>query len=179
MKKITRFQDISKFPQAYYSITVTVDSLQSTLDMWNTREDELILNPEWQRGHVWTEAQQIAFVEYFLKNGTTGRDIFFNCTSWQSGYNTPIYLLDGLQRITAVLAFMANKFKVFGSYYSEFTDKLRMCEAKFNFHMLNLSSKKELLKVYIDHNSGGTPHNPEEIARIQKMMDETPENETI
>jgi hypothetical protein len=171
MKKITRFQDIPKFPQAYYSITVTIDHLKSTLELWSTREEELILNPEWQRGHVWNEAQQIAFMEYFLKNGTTGRDIFFNCSTWQ--------ILDGLQRITAALAFLDNKIPIFGSYYSEFTDRVRMSDGKFTFHMLCLASKKELLKVYIDHNSGGTPHNPEEIARIQKMMDDTPENETL
>jgi hypothetical protein len=179
MTKITRFQDIPKFPQAYYSITVSIAYLKDTLASWSTRENELILNPEWQRGHIWTEQQQIAFMEYFLKNGTTGRDIFFNCSTWQKGYSTPIYLLDGLQRITAALAFLDNKIPIFGTYYSEFTDRIRMSEGKFNFHMLCLSSKKDLLKVYIDHNSGGTPHNAEEIARIQQMMDETKEDETL
>lgn len=29
-----------------------------------------------QRQHVWTEDQQIAYIEFFLKGGISGRDVF-------------------------------------------------------------------------------------------------------
>ena len=31
----------------------------------------LQFNPDFQRGHVWTEGQQIAFMEFLLKGGKT------------------------------------------------------------------------------------------------------------
>ena len=175
-----KFADIPQFPQAYYSIHVDLCSLKSTLDHWNERESPLILDPEWQRGRVWTEDQQISFMEYFLKGGTTGRDIYFNCSSWMAGFDTPVYCLDGLQRLTAAEEFLDDKIKVFGHYFSEYEDRPRIVSnARFVFNMLCLKNKKELLKVYIDFNSGGTPHKPKEIERIQKMMEDTPEDVTI
>ena len=38
----------------------------------------LQLNPEFQRGHVWTEEQQIAWVEYYLRGGKSGNTIYLN-----------------------------------------------------------------------------------------------------
>jgi (p)ppGpp synthase/HD superfamily hydrolase len=80
MTKITRFQDIPKFPQAYYSITVSINYLKDTLASWSTRENELILNPEWQRGHIWTEQQQIAFMAGIRVNGIDDVGIVNNIT---------------------------------------------------------------------------------------------------
>jgi len=37
----------------------------------------------------------------------------------------------------------------------------------------------KLLNVYIDHNSGGTPHNRSEIDRIRTMMASTPDDELV
>lgn len=47
------FRDISQFPKAHYKINVDIKYLNETLDSWNRKETPLILNPEWQRGHVW------------------------------------------------------------------------------------------------------------------------------
>src|SRR6478736_5113622 len=106
-----KFADIDRFPHSSYCVGVELKYLKEHLVRWDERCEELphcrlIMDPEFQRGHVWTESQQVAFVEYLLKGGRMGRDVFFNCSSWQGNYTTPIYCLDGLQRITACLAFM-------------------------------------------------------------------------
>ena len=36
----------------------------------------LQMQPWFQRQHVWTEDQQVAYIEFFLKGGISGRDIF-------------------------------------------------------------------------------------------------------
>ena len=36
----------------------------------------LVLNPDFQRGHVWTEEQQTAYIEYLLMGGMSGRTIY-------------------------------------------------------------------------------------------------------
>jgi len=178
-----KFRDIPKFPRAYYSIHVDLNSLNSTIDHWSESlangKDNLVLNPEWQRGHVWTKKQQISFMEFMLRGGTTGMDVYFNCSSWMSEFNTKIYCVDGLQRLSAALAFVNNKLPVFGTLFKDYEDSSRITDNRFIFNMLNLKSKKELLNLYIMFNSGGTQHKPKEIARIQAMMDATDPNETI
>lgn len=178
--KYNNYQDIPQFPQAYYRTDVSFDYLEETLKQWDDRENTpLILNPEWQRGHVWTISQQVSFVEYSLKGGTTGREIYFNCSSWQGGYNTPIYCVDGLQRLTAVRAFMSNQIPAFGTLRKDFKGGFRLSHNRFSFNMLMVKNKKDLLKVYLDFNSGGTPHNQKELDRVTKMIEDTDESEIL
>jgi uncharacterized protein with ParB-like and HNH nuclease domain len=176
-----RFRDIEQFPRAYYQVNIDIDGVKRALDNWDEPHhgSPLILNPDFQRGHVWTEKQQIAFLEYFFKGGTTGRDIYFNCSSWQEGYNTPIYCVDGLQRLTAAIAFIENKIKVYGGYLKDYEDRPRMITNTFIFHMLKIRNKKELLKIYLDFNSAGTKHSTKELDRIAKMIQDTPETEVL
>lgn len=177
-----KFKNIKQFPHSSYFVHVELAYLKEHMERWDTKSEKLpnhflVMEPEFQRGHVWSKDQQIKFMEYMLKGGKTGRDVYFNCSSWQIEYNTPIYCVDGLQRITAALAFLNNEIPVFGAYFHEYEDKPR--EAHFIFHVLKLRSKKELLNIYVDLNSGGTPHNQVEIDRVKKMIEETSESETI
>lgn len=176
-----RFNDIEQFPHSHYRVSVDLDDVEAVLNRYDRPDmgSPLILNPEWQRGHVWSQEQKTAFIEYFLKGGTTGREIYFNCSSWGTDYNTPTYCVDGLQRLTAAMEFVKNEFKAFGHYYGEFDGSPRMIRNSFSFNVLCVRNKRDLLKVYIDFNSGGTPHNPSEIERIKKMLEETSVEEVL
>ena len=71
--KITRYIDIPQFTrdgnwQADFDFLGLVDFMKEEI---NTQG--LQLNPDFQRGHVWTNEQQIAFLEYFLKGGKSDR----------------------------------------------------------------------------------------------------------
>lgn len=141
-------------------------------------EDEyykLQLNPNFQRGHVWTEEQQVSYVEFLLRGGKSAKVIYFNKPSWQSsaiidGYDDFV-CVDGLQRLTAVMRFLNNEIKVFDTYYKDFEDKLPMgIDLVFNIN--NLKTEKEVLQWYVDMNAGGTPHTNDEIERVKKMIDE-------
>ena len=172
------FNEIPQFPRANYQIHVEWHYLKQQLESWDEPkcDSPLILNPDFQRGHVWSDAQRSSFIEYSLKGGTTGKDIYFNCSSWNKKFNTPVYCIDGLQRLTAVLKFIDNEVPAFGKYFKEYEGKLRI---HFCLHMLNISSKKELLKIYLDHNSGGVIHSQAELIKVQKMIDETNPDEVL
>lgn len=177
--KLTKFKDIPKFPRSTYSVNVDVRYVMQTLEDWGKDTTPVILNPEWQRGHVWKKRQQISYLEYFFMGGKTGRDIYFNCSSWMAGFNTPIYCLDGLQRITAIQRFFDNEIPVFGTLYRDYEDSPRLIDSTFIFHVLEIESKKELLRIYYDFNAGGTPHNPKELERIKNLIAATGEDETL
>lgn len=175
MNKITKFKDIPQLINVgSYQINMPLEYIIDKIKKWE--EDEyygLQLIPDFQRGHVWTEEQQIAYIEYLLKGGKSARIIYFNMPSWMDKSRTDyddFVCVDGLQRLTAVIKFMNNELKVFGSYYNEFEDNLRNIDLLFNIN--NLQTKKEVLQWYIEFNSGGTPHSNEEIERVKNMLKE-------
>lgn len=140
-----------------------------------SQEDELNLqlNPVFQRGHVWSEEQQIAYIEFILRGGKSSRIIYFNCPAWNHSVEKDAYnafvCVDGLQRITAVLRFMNNEIPAFGTYYKDYEDKLPL-NADLLININDLQTEKEIMQWYIDLNAGGTPHTNEEIQRVRNIM---------
>jgi len=83
MAKYTLFEEV---PQFITSGSYTVDQPLEYLPKWledMTKELGLEMNPDFQRGHVWTEDQQCKYIEFLLRGGKSGRDIYFNYPSWR------------------------------------------------------------------------------------------------
>lgn len=150
------------------------------LKNWLINHEEelgLDLNPDFQRGHVWTREQQIAYVEFLLRGGKSGRTIYFNHPSWMCekkvGYNDFV-CVDGLQRLTAVFKFLDDEIPAFGNLLSEFEDKLPF-DIDLLLNINNLQTKKEVLTWYLEMNDGGTPHSADEIKRVRKLLEDSAE----
>ena len=73
-----KFSDIQKFPRSYYAVNVSFDYLAETLKEWDQRAvgNPLILNPEWQRGHVWRIQSKKDLLKVYidLNSGGTPHD---------------------------------------------------------------------------------------------------------
>lgn len=178
MVKITKFRDIPQLTSVgNYQVNMPLEYIPDRIKEW--QEDDyykLQLNPDFQRGHVWSEDQQIAYIDYLLRGGQSARIIYFNKPDWQGGggklqgdYNDFV-CVDGLQRLTAVLRFMNNEIKVFGTFFCEFEDRIPF-DIDLLFNVNNLKTKKEVLQWYIEFNSGGTPHTQNEIERVKRMLE--------
>lgn len=173
--KITRYRSIPKFTRdGNYAVDMVPDYLLEWIDR-EQRENGLDLYPDFQRGHVWTEKQQSAFIEYILRGGKSGRDLYFNCPFWQDKKQPGTYqefvCVDGLQRITAWEHFLNDRIPVFGSLHSEYTDRYPY-GLTMRVHVNELKTRKEVLQWYIDMNAGGTPHSEEEIERVRALLRE-------
>lgn len=174
--KYTKFAEIPRFTRdASYAVDYPLDYLIRWIKSEEI-ESRLQLCPIFQRGHVWTEQQQIAFLEFLLRGGKTGRDLYFNCPSWhrqvKSGNYNEFVCVDGLQRITAIQKFLENKIQVFRSFYYEYTDKMRFCQDTMRVHINDLKTEEEVLQWYIDLNAGGTPHTNDEIERVRHLLND-------
>lgn len=132
---------------------------------------KLDMDPEFQRGHVWTEDQQIAYVEFKLRGGSGSNEIQFNCVGWMSTFKGPFVLVDGKQRLNAVLRFLHNEIPAFGYLYRDYEDRLPN-HAEFIFCVNNLPNMKSVLNWYLEMNSGGTPHTQEELDKVRKMLED-------
>lgn len=153
-----------------YSVNVWLHHIKDTLDRF-IKEDGLDMDVDFQRAHVWTREQQIAYVEHILKGGRSGREILFNHPGWQRSYKGTMVLVDGKQRLTALLDFLDGKLPVFGCYFRDLEDKASMSNHTLIFTINNLSTRAEVLQWYLELNTGGTPHTKEEIDKVKRLLE--------
>jgi hypothetical protein len=176
-----KFSDIPQLTHwGGYSIDVFWNSLESQLNGYIGQG--LQLSPDFQRAHVWTAEQQRAYVEFILRGGRSGKDILLNSPSWHSdsdvvdGYDDFV-LVDGKQRLEAVMAFLRNDLYIsFNSkhcFFEDFEDRMRYYLG-FRFHINCLRTRREVLQWYLDINTGGTPHTSDEIERVRVLLDKEP-----
>ena len=69
-EKLIQYTNFSDIPQltkdGSYEIFVGLKYLKDQIDIY-IKEYQLNLNPDFQRGHVWTEDQQIKFIQFLLR----------------------------------------------------------------------------------------------------------------
>jgi hypothetical protein len=114
--------------------------------------------PPFQRPPVWTLAQKARFIESAWMGLPLGVFVWN-----EAGYGSRFgdWLLDGQQRITAVLEYMADEFPVYGYRFSELTGvDHRRWEMSTSFPCLRtrLEDEAALRDVYERLAYGGTPH---------------------
>lgn len=147
---------------------VEINRIDRHLELF-TDYGKLILQPDFQRAHVWTEDQQVKYLEFLLRGGRSGRDIYFNRPDWiDSSKDCPdTVLVDGLQRLTAIKKFNDNDLVVFGKYRKNDFEYINQGVV---FFVNNLKTRKEVLQWYLQMNDGGTPHSKEEIDKVKEML---------
>ena len=165
-----KFRDIQQFTKTPgYKVDVFMEDFENWIED-KMRGLGLDLCPDFQRGHVWTEEQQVRYIEYILRGGTSGRDFYFNHPGWFRDWKGEYVCVDGLQRITAVLRFLKNEIPVFGHYRNEYEDSLPF-SVNFHWHVNDLQKKEDVLMWYLEMNEGGTPHTQEELNKVRNMLE--------
>ncbi|MCZ7860682.1 DUF262 domain-containing protein [Agrobacterium salinitolerans] len=133
--------------------------------------------PPFQRDHVWTQEQEIAFVNSARRRLHLGT-YTFNITAGmkearrvdENGreyYFADLWLLDGMQRLTALQRFFDNEFPVAGSYWSDVSEENRrffLSDVHFASYETNLVDEAVMREMYDAMNFGGTAHREEERA---------------
>ncbi len=160
-----KFEDIETFPRATYKVNIFWSYLKEWLNSQGESFD-LQLDPPFQRGYKWTDHQKTSYIEYRLRGGFSGKDLFWNCPGWQgsSDKGDPLQLVDGKQRLNAVLEFLDNKVTVFdGVKLSDFDGKIPGMRYDFVFHINNLESQSEVVDWYLGLNTGGSIHTEEDL----------------
>lgn len=178
------YERIQPLPNAAYTVDVGIDRIESFLASMDSDArsmgGRLELEPDFQRGHVWSDEQCARYVEAFIRRVADCK-IILNAPAWSSdkvqGDIPPhvVQCVDGLQRLTSLRRFMAGEISVFGGLNAQ--DLLqtafspRRIGARIQVHVHEFHWRSDLLHFYICHNSGGSPHMPEEIERVRAMHD--------
>ena len=162
----------SSVPLCNYHVNVSIGDLIHSIEQF-----EIDLNPEYQRGHVWSAEQERKFVGAMLENHKAIPPFWFNWTNKKFN-RSDSEIVDGKQRITALLHWLAG-------------DIIAECPCGISIHYSDLSeidnrnvenyilmdwnfvqlSRKDVMKFYLRLNSGGTIHNAEELDRVKKLIE--------
>lgn len=62
---MAKFSDIPQFPKSTYAVDIGIHYIKETLKEY--KEWGLNIDPDFQRGHVWTKQQQTAFLEFWFR----------------------------------------------------------------------------------------------------------------
>jgi len=160
-----RFRDIPLVTIAKYKVDVMWNYLESWLE-----DEDPDMNPDFQREYVWNKKQKEQYVEWILRNGDSGRDIYFNHPGWFREWDGRMVIVDGKQRIEAVLGFLHNEVKAYSYYRNEYEDEWNNLHCCFHVHVADLQSRKQVLQWYMDMNTGGTVHTDEEIEKVKDLL---------
>lgn len=165
---------------AHYRVDTAIESLEKVSLDYGAPLD---LNPDFQRGHVWTQNQQEEFILAMFRKvlPESAMVIQFNCRNWNTfdketgkeDLPKGFQCLDGLQRLTAMDRFLKNEISVKGIYASELAGSKYSMKRPFYQFRVNVfayETKKEVLEHYLAFNSGGTVHPESEIQRVRSML---------
>ena len=165
-----KMDDIPGYVEGNYLVHVPLRYLENNLE--EIRGDgTLDLDPDFQRGHVWTNEQRTAFIEHVLRKGQN-TVIRFNCPRWQrAGQSEHSVLVDGKQRLNAALMFKRGEIPACGKLVHEYEDEIPI-SARLQFMMNDLETREEVLKWYLEINRGQVAHTPEELKRVEELLEE-------
>lgn len=172
-----KFLNIQPLVYCRNPVSIGFDYIHSFLDRMKESYG-LDLDPDFQRGHVWSQETKIKFVEFVLRGGQFPA-ICFNSPvfggemkSRKCDLQDTVVLVDGKQRLTAILDFIDNKLPVFdGNFLHDFEDShilLRRCDITYRVN--TLQTRKELLTWYLEMNEGNVPHSAEELNRVKELI---------
>lgn len=140
------------------------------------------LNPDYQRGAVWTERQQQEFVGFLLDGGDCHKIVVQRyetaknapATHKDTYYELPAEVVDGQQRLRAVCAWLRGKICAItpegDRLWFKDTNEVDRRGLMLKIHYVDLP-RVERLRFYIKLNRGGTVHTEQEIVHVQALLD--------
>ena len=166
-KNKTLFDDLT--------VTTITSSLENFLDMY--AEGEYDFDPEYQRGLVWTKEQKQAFIKALMIGKAEIQPIFIrNPKKREWG----LEVLDGKQRLTAILEYVRGEFEVEGFYYKDLNSSdirifnytpMVYTEIKYYDNKVGLTAMptEQKIELFLQVNGYGQHVSDEHLENIKNM----------
>ena len=159
-------------PTCHYQVDVGLLTTPRHIENFNVD-----LDPDYQRGHVWTIEQQAKFMGAFIEDYSQLNPIILNDVGQLKLERTEV--VDGKQRITAILDWIEGKFEAICPSGTRIArDSLDEIERRnlsmstfIRWKVVRLS-RPEVIKYYLRLNCGGTIHTEEELDRVRGLLNE-------
>lgn len=124
-------------------LTIRSESIQRLYSFY--REKRLLVNRRYQRKLVWTIEEKEAFIDSILKEYPVPLILF---AEEKDGEESIFEIIDGMQRLNAIVSFVENEFSVNGYYF----DLEAMAETKLLKDTLEIKQKTPVMdrKLCVD-----------------------------
>jgi len=139
------------------------------------------LDPDYQREHIWTEQQKIDLIDSIFRNIDIGKFTIIR-RPWGNDPHKPatplLYeVLDGKQRITAIVDYFLNRFKYKGKYFSELCprDRGHFKHYRISYAECEPLTQEQKYRYFLKLNTCGTPVDPNHIKKVQEMWEKEKE----
>lgn len=159
----------------YETVDYPMDGLEEIV---SRPEDPWNLDPDYQRGHVWTPRQRSLFLGNFLVHQRMPL-VFINCGD--KNEHSRFEIVDGKQRITSILLFTRGEIPAFlpvgpeealdarPVWWRDFDEVDRRCAPWLHCARVYLPTRAAVLAFYINLNAAGKAHTDEEIDRVRAL----------
>ena len=125
--------------------------------------------PSWQRELVWTVEQNVSFIESVFMGydlGSVMINSYEDIASYGLTRSFSDILIDGQQRVNALVSYVDNKFSVCGLYWKDLNRNERrvFLERELGKKEINCFDEEKLKQVYDHLNFSGVKHKESERA---------------
>lgn len=128
------------------------------------------MEPDYQRELVWTEKQKISLIDSIFRKIDIGKFTFIKLP-YESGNPYHLEILDGKQRIQAIVDFYECRFKYRGKTFNDlhWRDRLHFEHYGISFAETEYITQEQKYRYFLKLNVGGTPMDQKHIDKVFKM----------
>lgn len=127
---------------------------------------------KYQRGYVWSMEDKIRLLDSIFHGWDIGKFVFVDHPHPENR----IEVLDGKQRINAILEFKEGRYPYRGYYWRELSWEDRNTFNSLMIQFVDIDAQRlsfaDRLDIFLSLNRGGVPQTEEHIAKVQSMYDE-------
>lgn len=161
------------FLQDYIHVTHSNQQIASLIHMYYRGVD---LNPEYQRGHVWSLEDKVALIESIFNRVDIGMFSFIELPFNENNPDGPIYeVLDGKQRLSAIVEFCEGRFPWRGMHWHDLNNRDK-CDFERTTIAVGYTAEKITRKQKLNHflrlNTKGRVQSEEHMDKVRKMLEE-------
>ena len=163
-KNVERLRDLNKFRATYHKVLIGFWKLQMD-------EDEINYDAWYQRGYVWTEKEQKAFIENLIMGLPVGEVSVVLDTTY-TGDVKYIEVVDGKQRLLTLKKYFNDEFQVYNMKYSDLNivDKRFLSNMVLPYTDLSAQTEQEKVEYFYRINFSGVPQSEEHKLFIESKL---------
>lgn len=137
--------------------------------IWRKYSYGIDLDPEYQRGYVWSPEDEEALIDSIFNNCDIGKFVLIN----KDCDDNPCYeVLDGKQRINTILRFFEDRFTYKGYLYSELSLSDRRKFKRFTISTAEIvnPSKEMIYQYFLKVNVTGKVMDKDHLKKVESLL---------
>jgi len=133
--------------------------------------------PDYQRDYVWELNDKVELIDSIFNNVDIGKFVYVRIDDekWrESGYKYSYEVLDGKQRIRAILDYYEDRFPYKGKYYSDLSPRDRSHIKNYSINVAEVSgiTEEDALRYFVKLNTTGKAMDKEHLDKVKQRLEE-------